>query len=52
MIVFFLLQTIEYMIPLTLGNEYLTRPTWICYSDNAKELPQVKAFLDIIKNKY
>ncbi|WP_029425057.1 LysR family transcriptional regulator [Alkalibacillus haloalkaliphilus] len=40
------------LIPLTLESEYLTRPTWLCYSENAKELPQVKAFLDIIKNKY
>ncbi|MDG5785993.1 LysR family transcriptional regulator [Evansella sp. AB-P1] len=35
--------------PLITNNKHISRPTWLCYSEAAMELPQVKAFLDISK---
>ncbi|QOY34925.1 LysR family transcriptional regulator [Anaerobacillus isosaccharinicus] len=33
--------------PLIVENQPLTRKTWLCYTDAAKELPQVRAFLNM-----
>jgi len=35
--------------PLTLESKPLTRSTWICTTDIARELPQVQSFLKVIK---
>lgn len=33
--------------PLIVENQPLTRKTWLCYTEAAKELPQVRAFLNM-----
>ncbi|KHF39929.1 LysR family transcriptional regulator [Halalkalibacter okhensis] len=38
--------------PLVIDDQHLFRPTWLCYTDLASELPQVKAFLNVLKNRY
>ncbi|RXI96621.1 LysR family transcriptional regulator [Anaerobacillus alkaliphilus] len=37
--------------PLELNKQFLTRPTWLCYSEVAEELPQVEAFLALMKKE-
>ncbi|UOE95844.1 LysR family transcriptional regulator [Alkalihalobacillus sp. LMS39] len=37
--------------PLISQETHISRPTWISYSENATDLPQVKAFLDILTRK-
>jgi DNA-binding transcriptional LysR family regulator len=38
--------------PLVVNNQYLSRPTWLCYPEVAEELPQVKAFLDVVQSHF
>lgn len=35
--------------PLMLEDTYITRKTWLCASEAASQLPQVRAFIDLIK---
>ncbi|MCT8138040.1 substrate-binding domain-containing protein [Anaerobacillus sp. CMMVII] len=37
--------------PLIINNQHLSRPTWLCYAEAARELPQVEAFLKVIEEK-
>ncbi len=38
--------------PLELNKQFLTRPTWLCYSEPTLELPQVKAFVNLVDSEF
>ncbi|MBO8156921.1 MAG: LysR family transcriptional regulator [Bacillaceae bacterium] len=40
-----------HFIPLMINKKQLSRKTWVCFTEDARKLPQVQAFLEIVERQ-